>query len=335
MGCCASLQNYYVDELGKLDSRLTRALREGTIRLVSVDMLMRKAKAETDWRLPRMQDLEPGFLLEPSQAAALLQRRDRSLFVLSYGWLTKEQPDPTGHHLKALLQCFDHLASKNELPADAGLFCDFACLPQYPRTPKEANVFGAALKIMADLYSSPLGTTVMLSQEVPTEYNDRPYDARGWCVMESAASFEALVWSQHRATLKRVMQGHDWSGASPRAKVYAIFFDKAPIILPIPEQQNVDVMLARIQKATFGYDEDRDVVIELYRKIQLRVARAVRLAEGPSLAAAMNNPLPTSRSELRAYRRKEAELEVERVNKGGASRKVHPSVVNGRLRLPD
>ena len=40
--------------------------------------------------------------MPPEEAAALLARGDRSVFALSYGWLTAAHPDPKGTTLAAV-----------------------------------------------------------------------------------------------------------------------------------------------------------------------------------------------------------------------------------------
>lgn len=44
----------------------------------------------------------------------------------------------------------------------------YASLPQKPRSPAEDQTFRRALKIMADVYYSPMGTCVLQAAEVPT-----------------------------------------------------------------------------------------------------------------------------------------------------------------------
>ena len=73
-----------------------------------------------------------------------------------------------------------------------GVFWDYASLYQRPpggeRTMKEQDGFQRALKVMADLYASAVGTTVLQLEEIPEcpadlidVYNARPYLERGWC----------------------------------------------------------------------------------------------------------------------------------------------------------
>lgn len=55
------------------------------------------------------------------------------------------------------------------------LFWDFGSLPQKPRTPDEERTFKQALKIMADVYASPLGTMVLQIKQIPP----RPAELNG------------------------------------------------------------------------------------------------------------------------------------------------------------
>jgi hypothetical protein len=69
----------------------------------------------------------------------------------------------------------------------------FGSLPQKPRTVDEEVTFKQALRIMADVYASPLGTCVLQLKDIPPrpvnfddQFNDRKYDERGWCALMSA-----------------------------------------------------------------------------------------------------------------------------------------------------
>ena len=70
--------------LRSFDRHLTAALRRGIIHLISVQFLLEQPEG---YKLPRMQELQVhgGALLTPEQAATLLWRADRSIFVHSYG----------------------------------------------------------------------------------------------------------------------------------------------------------------------------------------------------------------------------------------------------------
>ena len=96
--------------LAELEDRLTRPIREclldGSIRLLRCEWLLStESEAELgrsasgDALLQRRQELPEAAFFTPSEAAALLDRADRSILVLSYRWLTAAHPDPFGSTL--------------------------------------------------------------------------------------------------------------------------------------------------------------------------------------------------------------------------------------------
>ena len=73
------------------------------------------------------------------------------------GWLTAAQPDPQGCTLRAVRRSLRTLARVSE----CGLFVDWSCIPQKPRTEDEEVRFKNALSVMLSLYASVTGTTVL------------------------------------------------------------------------------------------------------------------------------------------------------------------------------
>ena len=85
-----------------------------------------------------------------------------------------------------------------------GAACQFASLPQWPRTPEQDREFQSALLAMGNLYGSLWKTTVLQHRTVPPKpahaaadcvYSTMPYDERGWPTFEEGA---ALLAAQHR-----------------------------------------------------------------------------------------------------------------------------------------
>lgn len=113
--------------------------------------------------LPNRQDPIRKPMIEKMQSGNL-----RNVFCLSYAWLGVFDPDPEGRHMRRIFEFFSHLEEAGRLPSKAGLFWDFGCLPQAPRTERQDDVFYSALKAMPDLYASPFGTTVILLQSIPS-----------------------------------------------------------------------------------------------------------------------------------------------------------------------
>ena len=107
------------ESLKTFDRCLYQALKKGIIRLISVPFLLAQ---EPSWSLPRMQELlaVDGALLPPSEAAALLEVADRSIFVHSYGWLTAAEPDPLHDRQRAICSYFRKLQAEDRLPEGGG-----------------------------------------------------------------------------------------------------------------------------------------------------------------------------------------------------------------------
>lgn len=141
------------------------------------------------------------------------------LVIFSYGWLSKQHPDPELYHLKRLVYVLDKLhefyfrKSKRESatevqtrnrrggppptstprrePVDIGVILDFCSLWQNrstvdgedSRTEKEKAQFGEGLKCINTPYAHQEVTAIKL-METP-EAEKRGYDDRGWTLFES------------------------------------------------------------------------------------------------------------------------------------------------------
>ena len=93
--------------LSALDHHLIEALQRGDIRLVrSKWLLSQPASFRIAWR-QKLEEWErdgasPSPLLSPQEAVALVRRGDRSAGVLSYGWTSPGNPDPTGERVQIM-----------------------------------------------------------------------------------------------------------------------------------------------------------------------------------------------------------------------------------------
>ena len=141
------------------DEPLAKLLGAGDIRLLSADALRHGALASFACR----QDLEereraggPALFLPPADAAAALRAGDRRVCFLTHAWRSRAHPDPDGATLAALLRFLRDPLGEHVV----GVFVDFACLHQPPRTAEQEASFKAALGVMASGFASPLGTTV-------------------------------------------------------------------------------------------------------------------------------------------------------------------------------
>jgi hypothetical protein len=162
--------------LSRLDDRLAEALRAGDIKLLRVSWLRRLGRSlrqPNGRRLKRRQELEALFLasgkkspfLSAEEAVALLRRGNRGVGALTHGWLSPGECDPDGARLDVMLAALEeHLHIE-------GVFWDYASLfqnlPDRDRTPDERAAFARAIKVMADVYASAVGTTVLQSREIP------------------------------------------------------------------------------------------------------------------------------------------------------------------------
>jgi hypothetical protein len=158
--------------LSGLDDRLADALRTGDIKLLRVSWLRRlrrRLRQPNGRRLKRRQELEvlraESPFLSAEEAVALLRRGTRGVGALATCWLSSGECDPDGARLDMVL------AALEEHPHIEGVFWDYASLfqnlPDRERTPDERAAFGRAIKVMADVYASAVGTTVLQSREIP------------------------------------------------------------------------------------------------------------------------------------------------------------------------
>ena len=113
----------------RIDRDLRKALVEGDVRLLKCSWFV-SAEADTVLGrhasgaviLKRMQDLPPEAFHSPEEAAALLDRGDRSVLALSYRWLTGLHPEPLGTTVAAVRR---YLRSKPSTMG-CGLFLECA-----------------------------------------------------------------------------------------------------------------------------------------------------------------------------------------------------------------
>jgi hypothetical protein len=170
MDGCALLPPRLHRALTELDRIVIQVLLCGAIRLIRVEWLLMQP---ADFKMPNRQALEeiersgvsPSPLLSPQEAVALVERGDRSIGTLTYGWLSPGDPDPKGSRFRVLRRALMGMAFRIE-----ALFWDFGSLYQAPRTPEQSASFKLALEggAMNQLYASILATTVLQIEEIPT-----------------------------------------------------------------------------------------------------------------------------------------------------------------------
>ena len=134
--------------------------------------------------------------------------------------------------------------------------------PQRPlggeRTELEDAAFRRSLEVMADVYASAVGTTVLQIQEIPEQppdftgvYNIRPYFERGWCCFEDAVSRELLAMLRTYPRMEEALH-------SLPSKVLLLREDRLAeeitlLQTPCELQGRVAGVIERIGNATFAW----------------------------------------------------------------------------------
>lgn len=252
------------DAARDIDGTIERALHDGSLRLLSCAWLMRNRRE----KIRRRQEL-PEEAFVPSAEAAEMHKQGRVL-VFSYGWLLPGMPDPYGLYMRAILRFLDSFPTNFGHPAESyGLFWDYGCLPQWPRTDEEEELFQRLLKLMGNLYGSMWRTTVLQHKLIPPgpygvdgvelaqdpAYNSRAYEDRGWTNFEEGAS---LLAAGHRSAADKARLGRshpkliEISGALPNT----IAVESSPAVKSLEE---------KIEKAHFTGSGDKDKVIAMLR----------------------------------------------------------------------
>ena len=95
--------------------------------------------------------------MPPAAAAAALRAADRRVCFLTHAWRCCVHPDPDGATLAALLRLL-----RDPLGAHVvGVFVDFACLPQWPRTAEqEAHRTGIVSNVLGNLHRMPAARSI-------------------------------------------------------------------------------------------------------------------------------------------------------------------------------
>jgi len=264
-----------------IDSLLRDALATGDIRLVSCRWLLadhaddRSLLIDKVSSLPTMarrQDLPPEAFLTPEQAVALMDRRNRSVLALSYGWLTAAHPDPHGTTLAAVRNYVHHavLESNESVATTAlGLFWDFASLPQRPRSATEDGQFKRGLVAMSSCYASITCTAVLqlrdvrlpASHDTQLPYNRTPYASRGWTTFEDGVSMFVVSHLSAAFKVRKHVPDDFVRAEQRRCKVTDISDGKieARRAELVPERQ-LDATLERLSRAAFTGKGDAEMV---------------------------------------------------------------------------
>ena len=279
----------------KIDGSLADRLRDGSVRLLRCSWLASPASDAFLGRdasgaviMKRQQDMPAEAFVPSDEAVAMLERGDRSILALSYGWLTALHPDPHGTTLAAVRRFLDADAAAS----DTGLFWDFCSLPQKgpngeEKTEEEKAMFGRGLKVMGNFYASVTGTSVIQQRCIdlppgaitgfgPGEYNPTPYEGeggRGWCIFEQGTAMTVLAHltaaeRQAREEGKALPERFRRAQAS-RAKVYDIG-GEAPVAreCSLPPRVVLDEACRAIAKARFTGKADRVMVPQMLAEFE-------------------------------------------------------------------
>lgn len=209
---------------------------------------------------------------------AVRAHKEGRVYVLSYGWLRQGCADPHGLYLKAVLRFLGSLGTR---AAACGLFWDYACLPQWPRTADEEKLFKTLLNLMGNLYGSMWRTTVLQHKLVPylhadaahsqeeEEYNVRAYDDRGWCTFEQGA---ARLAAGHRLKRDRATLG------AKQPKLIEIS-GHYPHVVDVEEPPTLESIETAIQQAKFTGEGDSEKVMGMIKTFNALLMVSARQQE--------------------------------------------------------
>lgn len=226
-------------------------LRCGDIRLVK-GLTMQKRKGA----VMRHQDIPLSDFVPKKDAASLLSEL-MGIIVVSYGWLSRDHPDPQGFHLATVQK---YLALHLNQKRYAGVFWDYCSLPQEPRQEADQVQFRRAIQGINLLYGARMTTVVKLTQ-MPTPQdgtvaNLTPYELRGWCIFEEAVS--GIV--KHGSWLLDLGAVDDalYSTRIQNISKTAVSRREPPL--------HPDDFASRLETAKFTNGADKSLVTHLYRQ---------------------------------------------------------------------
>jgi len=261
----------------------TRAiLASGALRLLSAEWLLAQGEG---YILQRMQDLPEEAFLHPKRASELFDEL-YGVIVISYGWLSKKHPDPTGFHMRTILRYLrKHTAQFDWFGyEDYGVFWDFASLPQdHPhgteKTEQEKATFKKGLGAISLLYGGRKTIVIQLTrmpEELQladgSEVNLTEYAVRGWCFFEATVS-GVLKPASSLLDLGAGAAALDSADAGWSAVREASTANRQPPLLPKD-------MAVELQKRRFTNGSDTELVTEKYGEFFAEAAGPRRRAAG-------------------------------------------------------
>jgi hypothetical protein len=185
-------------EYGQLDVERLREFNASMPRCACTSIPANMPFARLSWlltpttnlrNLPRLQDMPPEALIHPDEMT--------EVYFVSHRWLERDHPDRTGEQMAVALSrtwAYD-LARPTARARRAGVWYDFMCLPQAPRSSDDQAKLAELLPavILLPAISHPL---VVLS-------GNSEFASRAWCVAEAVA---ALLNDRHSEVASLSMQ---------------------------------------------------------------------------------------------------------------------------------
>jgi hypothetical protein len=191
-----------------LDTPFVHALERGDIRLLDTSKLERLEQVRSRQDLEKNEGAQ--YFLPEKEAGELLRKQDRSVGLLTYGWRSRDNPDPDGETLKAVKTALRSPKCKHI----RGLFWDFPSMFQWPRTPREEDTFRRGLQVMANGYASVFGTSVLRIEwmpKVPADLVGSVWVSNVPCVHEKKEKFQDMLETIGKdADTRRSIQNMQW-----------------------------------------------------------------------------------------------------------------------------
>ena len=152
------------------------------------------------------------------------------------------------------------------------------------RTEEEKRIFKRGLDVMGSFYASVTGTAVLQQRDIaippgaavgfgPGEYNETPYEGRGWCIFEQGTAMTVLAHltaaERQAAEEGKVLPERFRRAQASRAKVYEIG-GEAPVARECsrPPEEVLDEACRAIEKARFAGKGDDVTVTQMLAEFE-------------------------------------------------------------------
>ena len=215
---------------------------------------------------PRQQELPDCARLGPDQSWLLhhwshAARFSLPVLVLSYPWLDRGHPDPTGSLLQAIAPVLTAMLDGCGPVLTIGVMIDYCSLPQHPRCDADDGLFERGLLDMHRWYAHPFTHVLLVTTPIPKGAfsNRRDYLQRGWCLFELLTSQlvknGGLLWD-----FSRYKEATDYDGCCAQMRA-----GRKPPLDPNGAEAQMRAGLAA-GSLSFSYASDSQVVIDMYRR---------------------------------------------------------------------